>query len=75
MWWKSDRSHLPADLERARELLQLDVGDAGNLARLLDIGAVRADGQSHQVLAYVELIRVPARAKCCTTSTPTGLTT
>lgn len=59
------RSHLPADLEGAGELLQLNVGDAGHLARLLNVGSVCADGQPHQVLAHVKLVRAPATCWLC----------
>lgn len=41
--------HLSINPEGASLLVQLDGSDASYFARLLDVGAVAADGQAHQV--------------------------
>ena len=53
-------SYLANDFECTRLLLELNVGNALNPARLLDVCAVRAYRQTHQVLHYGELLRVAA---------------
>lgn len=53
--------YLSVDPERAALLLQLDGRDAGHLPRLLDVGAVGADGEAHQVLADLDLLLVRRR--------------
>lgn len=52
-------ANLAGDLERAGVLLELDVQHAVQLAGRLDVGAVRADRQPHQILSYLELVREP----------------
>ena len=48
------------DLERAGHLVELDVGDAVDVARLLYVGAVRPDRQTHQAVLHAELLDVTA---------------
>ena len=50
--------HLSVDVEGAGLLVQVDGGHPGHLAGLLDVGAVRADGEPHQVLAHAHLLLV-----------------
>lgn len=54
-------ARLAKDLERARVLLQLDVGHAVQFARRLDVNAVRPNRQPHQVFFDAELVRVAAQ--------------
>ncbi len=54
--------HLSGDVEGARRLLEVDVGDAVDLARVLDVLPVRADGQAHQVGPDGEALREPGLA-------------
>ena len=49
------RLGVAAQLEHGRVLVDLDGRDALDLARLLDVRAVRADRQAHQLLGHVEL--------------------
>lgn len=54
-------TYLSVDVKGTRLLVQVYVGDAGDLARLLDVGAVRADGQAHQVVPHGKLLVEPRR--------------
>lgn len=47
---------VPEDLERARLLLQLDLRDAGKLSGRLDVDAVRANRQAHEIFAHTEFL-------------------
>lgn len=48
-------------MKGARLLVQVDVGDTRDLARLLDVGPMSADGQAHQVVTHCKLLVKPRR--------------
>lgn len=47
--------HLSVNLKGSSFLVQLDGGDAGHLPGLLDVAAVAADGQAHQIRSHHKL--------------------
>lgn len=49
------RPHLAINPEGAGFLVQLNCSDASYFARLLDVGAMAANGQAHQVWPYHKL--------------------
>lgn len=53
--------YLSVDVKGARLLVQVDVGDSGNFAGLLDVGSVCTDGQTHQIVAHHKLLVEPWR--------------
>lgn len=54
-----ERSYLSVDVKGARFLVQVYVGNAGDLACLLNVGPMGADGQAHQVVPHSKLLVKP----------------